>query len=497
MSRLKRNLGYQTVYQILSVCLPLITTPYLSRVLGASNLGQFSYIGSITNYFTLFAMLGVTNYGTRTIAESSGDRGKVSRDFWNIFAFQFLTSIIVLGAYLAFVLVFRTEDRLLFLLQGIMIVACVADINWLFFGLEQFRITVTRSIFIRLLTVALIFVLVRSADDLRLYMLIMAGGTLLSNLILWRYAPRMVDMRAVKEISGADIRRHIRPNLVLFVPILAMSVYHVMDKTMLGAISSFAQTGYYYNADKVINIPVVVINGTGTVLMPRMAALAQEGADQEKNSLFHLSMETLFLISTAMAFGIAAVAKEFVPLFFGPGYDPCVGLIYLFAPVLIIKTLSYAARMLYLVPNHKEPIFIRSVFASAVANLGANLLLIPRYGAVGAVLGTMIAELVGCVWQFAGMSKDMHFALALVRQSVYLLLGAAMFAVVRFAAGFLRGDVISLLLEVLLGAVAFVALALAYWKASKSPLLRLAAGSLRKKPDKTTETHADPSPKGE
>ena len=79
MSRLKRNLGYQTVYQILSVCLPLITTPYLSRVLGASNLGQFSYIGSVTNYFTLFAMLGVTNYGTRTIAESSGDRGAVSR----------------------------------------------------------------------------------------------------------------------------------------------------------------------------------------------------------------------------------------------------------------------------------------------------------------------------------------------------------------------------------------------------------------------------------
>lgn len=485
MSRLKRNLGYQTVYQILSVCLPLITTPYLSRVLGASNLGQFSYIGSVTNYFTLFAMLGVTNYGTRTIAESSGDRRQVSRDFWNIFLFQFLTSLAALGAYLVFVLAFRAENRLLFLLQGIMIIACVADINWLFFGLEQFRLTVTRSIFIRLLTAALIFVLVRSADDLWLYMLIMAGGTLLSNLILWCYVPRMVDMRAVKEVSVAEIRRHIRPNLVLFVPILAMSVYHVMDKTMLGSISSFEQTGYYYNADKVINIPVVVINGTGTVLMPRMAALAQEGADQEKNALFHLSMETLFLISTAMAFGIAAVAKEFVPLFFGPGYDPCVALIYLFAPVLIIKTLSYAARMLYLVPNHKEPIFIRSVFASAVANLGANLLLIPRYGAVGAVLGTMIAELVGCVWQFAGMSKDVRFGLAFVRQGVYLLLGAAMFAAVRFAAGFLRGGVIGLMLEILLGAAVFAVLTLAYWKAVKSPLLHLAAGGARKKPDKS------------
>lgn len=480
MSRLKRNLGYQTVYQILSVCLPLITTPYLSRVLGASNLGIFSYVGSITNYFTIFAMLGVTNYGTRTIAENGGDRAHISRDFWNIFAFQFLTSVVVLGAYLVFVLAFPTENRMLLLLQGIMIIACIVDINWLFFGLEQFRITVTRSIFIRLLTVALIFVLVRSADDLWLYILIMAGGMLLSNLILWRYVPRVVDMCAVKEISGGEIRRHIRPNLVLFVPILAMTVYHVMDKTMLGAISSYSQTGYYYNADKVINIPVSVINGTGTVLMPRMAALAQDGADGQKNTIFRLSLEGLFLVSAAMALGIAAVAKEFVPLFFGPGYDPCVALIYLFSPVLIIKTLSHAVRMLYLVPNHAERVFIHSVFGSAVVNFAVNALLIPRYGAAGAVLGTLVAELFGCVWQFAAISKELRLGGTLLRQCVYLVIGGIMIVTVRLAAGVLPSNVIGLLVEIVLGAVVFALLCLAYWKTAKSPLLQLVAGARAK-----------------
>lgn len=269
-SSIKKNLGLQTAFQILNTCLPLITAPYLSRTLGATSLGVYSFTSSIVSYFSLFAMLGTVNYGTRTIAAVKENKEERSKCFWSIFLFQVIVTFMCLMTYIVYMFWLCKDNYIIAWIQGITIVCCCFDINWLFFGIENFKITVTRSMIIKVVTVLLILFTVKSTEDLWLYTFIMAMGTLVSQLILWVYVPRYISFC---KISLKDIQRHIKPNLVLFIPLLAMSVYHIMDKTMLGLLSSYEQNGFYYNADKLINIPLCIINGVGTVMLPRMTAL--------------------------------------------------------------------------------------------------------------------------------------------------------------------------------------------------------------------------------
>ena len=394
MSKLKKNLGYQTIYQILNTCIPLITSPYLARVLGAEKQGVFSYTQSIINYFTLFAMLGVENYGTRTIANCGDDREKRSKSFWNIYFFQMCCTLLSIGIYVVYLTRICSQNVYIAFLQIFYLLGSLVDINWLFFGVEKFKTTVSRNMIIRISSVVLILSTVRKPSDLWIYTLIMAGSTFLSNIILWFFASKEVDVKAIRTVSKKEVVKHIKPNLVLFVPLMAMSVYHIMDKTMLGLLSTYKQVGYYYNADKIINIPIGILIGIGTVMLPRMTALNSNGLINEAKKLFLLSIELIVAVSSAMACGIFAISVEFTPLFFGSGYDECIRVIMMLSPILVIKGLSLVVRMQYLIPNQKEKIFIESVFWGAGINLIVNLLLIVRLGALGAAIGTMAAELV-------------------------------------------------------------------------------------------------------
>ena len=362
MSRLKKNLGYQTVYQLINTCIPLITSPYLARKLGAEKQGIFSFTQSIVNYFTLFAMLGVVNYGTRSIAACLGNKEKKSITFWSIYAMQLIVSITSLLVYIIYLSLLCKNNIIISVIQGLYLLGSIVDINWFFFGIEKFKTTVTRSIFIRVCTVISILIFVNCSNDLWIYTFIMAGGTFLSNIILWRFLPQEINFSAFHKISLFDLKKHIKPNLILFVPLLAMSVFHIMDKTMLGVLSTYEQVGYYYNADKVINIPIGVLTGIGTVMLPRMTTLIDEKKMEAASKLFSISVEGIMIVSSAMAFGIASVSKEFTPIFFGNGFEQCILLIIILSPVLIIKGLSQTSRMQFLIPSHNERIFILKKF---------------------------------------------------------------------------------------------------------------------------------------
>ena len=471
MSSIKKNLSLQTAYRVLSVCMPLITAPYLARRLGAEQLGVFSFTTSVVAYFTLAAMLGTLNYGTRTIASVKGDRVRRDEAFSAIFLFQLAMTLAALAAYLVYLVFFCTSNRTIAWLQGIALLSCLLDINWLFFGVEDFQITVTRSMVIKILSVVLILLLVKQQSDLWKYTLIMLGATFLSNAILFLYLPRYATLR---KVSLAQIKAHIRPNLVLFVPLLAMTVYHTMDKTMLGLLSTYEQSGFYYNSDKVVQIPLVIINGVGTVMLPRMSALLAEGRQAEADRLFMTTMEGIAVTGVALACGIAAVAKEFVPFFFGAGYDPCILITIVFTPILLIKGFSSIARTQYLIPMKMERDFTVSVVGGAVVNLVLNLLLIPRHGALGAAVATVIAELAACVLQFVSLrGRALGIGRLLLKTAQYAVIGLAMVGVVRLAALAPVGIVWKLALEILVGAGFFALCCAAYWTKTKNPMFDL------------------------
>lgn len=471
MSKLKKNLGYQTVYQLLNTCIPLITSPYLARKLGAEKQGVFSFTLSNVNYFTLLAMLGIVNYGTRTIALCLGDKKRISYEFWSLYSMQLIASIISVVAYGIYILFICSDNIIIAAIQGCYLLGAIVDINWLFFGIEKFKTTVTRSIFIRISTVVLILLFVNDSNDLWVYTLIMAGGTLISNIILWRFLPQEVDLSQVREIRAKDIKKHIKPNIVLFIPLLAMSVFHIMDKTMLGLLSTYEQGGYYYNADKIINIPIGILTGVGTVMLPRMTALLDDNKMKEASSLFSISVECIVALSSALAFGIACVSKEFTPFFFGKGFEPCIILIIVLSPVLIIKGLSQTSRMQFLIPSHNEKIFIQSVFLGAFVNFLLNIPLIHRYGALGAVIGTLAAELTTCAWQYIKMNAFINSLTTILKSSIYIVFGIIMFVSVRLSSSLLPSNLLGLMLEIVLGATVYLVLCVIYWKATNNTIM--------------------------
>lgn len=464
IGNVKKNLGLQTIYQLTSIFLPFITAPYLARKLGATQLGIFSYTSSVVAYFTLAAMLGTVNYGTRSIAATKDDRNTRSTVFWNIFALQILFTSTAIIAYVIYLLFICRDNKIIASLQIISLFSCMFDINWFFFGVEEFKITVTRSMIIKLLTVALILLLVKTEKDLWIYTTIMLGGTLVSQIILFIYLPRYVDKPSV---SISEIKRHLKPNLILFVPLVAMSVYHTMDKTMLGLLSNYEQSGFYYNSDKVINIPMCVIGGIGTVMLPRMSSLLSEGKGKEADRLFMMTMEGVAALSIALACGIAAVSKEFIPIFYGSGYEPCIMLTIVFTPILIVKSFSLIVRTQYLIPMNMETKFTKSVVCGAIVNLILNLVLIPNNGALGAVIATFFAELVACIVQFTALRGRGLGLEKLFRETLsYLVIGLCMIAVVRAMSLMKIRIVMKLLVEIIVGAVFYGILCILFWRNS-------------------------------
>ena len=274
MSSLKKNLAYNVAYQILVIILPLITAPYVSRVLGADGLGTYSYIFSIVTYFGLFGMLGIANHGNRSVALVRDNRHKVSEAFSNTYIIQLCTTVIALLLYFLFIYCWFSGDKTIAYIESIIVLSYVLDITWFFFGLEQFAVTVTRNAIIKIATVVAIFIFVRSREDLWIYALIMSCRMIFSQIYLWLRIRKYADFC---KPSWSQVKSNIKPVLMLFIPAIAYSIYKLLDKVMLGAMSSMSQVGLFDNAEKIINIPSSLITAFGTVMMPRITVLLGTG----------------------------------------------------------------------------------------------------------------------------------------------------------------------------------------------------------------------------
>ena len=471
MAKLRSNMIYQTVYNILAVCIPLVTSPYLSRVLGAEGLGIYSYNHSIVSYFMLFALLGVTTYGMRAISQSR-DKTERSKSFFSIYAFQVISSLASLLAYLVFVSIFIKDEIAIVVsyIHALYLVGELININWLFFGLEKYKSIVIRNIIIKLLTVTSIFVFVRESRHVVAYVFILAFSNVLSNLAIWIKLPSAIER---VKITWSDVKAHIKPNILLFIPALAASVYHIMDKTMLGMFSDNASSGYYYNADKLLNIPLVVVTGCSSVFMTRTCALYRDDDMQNAKKTQNESVFFGMCVICAVAFGICTVASEFVPWFFGAGYDPCITLVKYFAMIVICKTLSTHTRSVFLIPEKNDRSYANAIVIGALINLVANYVLIAtlRLGAYGATLATLIAEFTVVITQIMLMKNKSSRAFCIkgiACSMIYVLAGAVMMLAVSIAPVNIASLTIRMLVKIAIGAIVYVLECVVIWRVKPS-----------------------------
>lgn len=467
MGNLKKNILYQSCYRLLTVFTPLITAPYLSRVLGPSNLGVYSYSLSITNYFIMIAALGTETYGSRTIArvKTHNNGQELSKTFWEIYITQLVVALFAILVYLITIRNIVSENKMVFYIQVGWIVSTMLDINWFFFGIEEVRYTVVGNSVVKIVGIILILLLVKGKYALLIYTIIMAFAAVISQIILWMYLPRYIG---TVKIKFADVSKHIIPNLKLFIPLIGSNVYWTMDKTMLGIFSDYANTGYYYNADKVMNIPLSLVIGIGTVMLPRMSSLIEQADYKDYENIKNIMLEFYICASAAIGGGIAAVSQEFVPLFFGEGYYPCVNLIICFGPILILKAINDFLKSQYVVPLGHELIYTKSVFMGAFVNFCSNILFIPKYGAMGALIATGFSEIVVLIMLCLLEKNKMHICSPMITSIYYLISGIIMFGVIRKIRCFLpKSNVIAIFIEIIFGIFIYSALVVLYWKINK------------------------------
>lgn len=396
-----KNFLMNVAYQLLSYVFPLVTVSYVSQCLGVTNIGTYSYTYSTVYLFMLLGMLGINNYGNREIARVRDDKQACSFIFFSIYKLQLLTVGLASIGYVIYIQCIVSEYEKLFWLQAIYLFSACLDVNWFYFGLEKFKLTITRNCIIKVASLILILFFVRTEADLVQYTVIMAGSTLLSQLylilILHRY---IVNVHTTLH----DSLHHLRGCCILFIPVLAFGIYRVMDKTMLGAMATVTELGYYENAERLINIPISIINALGTVMLPRMSYLLKNHSVESTKAIY-ASMKLALLLSCMMAAGIFLVSNDIVVVLFGYDFYKSGEIIRILSITILASAWANVIRTQYLIPSGKDTIYVISTIGGAVVNLLLNIVLIPQYGAYGACLGTIAAEYFVMIYQTVKVRK--------------------------------------------------------------------------------------------
>lgn len=459
-----KNYVYSALYQLLTIVAPLLTIPYVSRIFGAENLGIYSYTNAIAHYFLIFGMLGLSSYGSRTIAMNRNNKETLSRTFWEVYAMQIITSLASLFAFLGFIFFFSNDYKIYFLILIAYVSSSLTDINWFFHGLEKFRITVVGNTIIKLLSIACIFIFVKTPNDLWVYILIHALATLFASSILWFYLFKTVTFIRP---SFNNILGHFKPNLILFIPVIAVSIYKYMDKIMLGGFSKI-EAGYYENAEKLITLVAGFITSFGIVMLPKMSNLVATGAKEFIKDTIRESMRFVIGLSCAFSFGLSSIASVFVPIYFGDDFLPCVPIIYCLSFTLLFTSWSNVIRTQFLIPLKKDKIYLIAEFLGAAINLILNLILIRLFGAMGAVIGTIVAEATVTLFQTFIIHKEISFRACVNECLPFVFAGFLMFLFVKGVLNAINNQWLSLLLAVFSGAIIYLAFWIGYEKFIKS-----------------------------
>lgn len=279
----------------------------------------------------------------------------------------------------------------------------------------------------------------------------MVCGPLLSQLILWMFINKYISF---EKISLSDIFVHIKPNLTLFIPVVAISLYTIMDRIMLGMMSSMTEVGYYENSNKLTQIPVMAISSLGTVMLPRISNMISNGKRQESIQYIEKSLIISVILSTSMAFGLCAVSKEFVPIFYGNGFEKCKYVISILVLSSIFVSWANVIRTQYLIPNQKDKIYIISVFLGAFVNVIINFILIPKLMSIGAAIGTICAEFSVCAYQTYKVRKELDIKLYIKKCVPFLLISIVMYIIV-FYVPLIRSNIITLIIKVIVGVIVY------------------------------------------
>ncbi len=414
---IKKNYIYNLVYQIMNLIVPLITTPYVSRILLVEGIGQYSYELSIATYFSMFGVLGIVTYGQLKISEVRDDYHQLSVIFWEVLIARVCTMGLAIFVYVGYIEYFSTYRNVAIVIL-VYLVAQLFDISWFFQGIEDFKKTVTRNIIVKAIGTFLIFVCVKEKSDLNLYILITQGTIFLGNISLFGYLKGKIKFVSFKEVR---FWRHWKNCIVYFVPTIATSVYTVLDKSMLGLfLNSALENGCYEQAHKIEQMCVAVVTSLTTVTLPRLRYLHAKNERGQISDLFGKTFRFMIFLSVPMMVGLWSISDSFVPVFLGEGYEGCISLLKIFSLLILIVGADNLIGRQCLMAFDKQSTFNRGVLWGALSNFCLNLLLINILGSNGAAIASVLAECVILFYFILKTYRDIDYRIITKGISKYL-----------------------------------------------------------------------------
>ncbi|WP_125567459.1 polysaccharide biosynthesis C-terminal domain-containing protein [Companilactobacillus insicii] len=447
-----RNYLYNAFYQVFILLVPLVTTPYLARVLGPKGVGINSYTNSIIQYFILFGSIGVSMYGNRQVAYVRGDKKELTQTFYEIFIMRMVTILLACSVFGIFLLSV-TEYHIYYLAQAVSIIAAAFDISWFFMGVENFAVTVFRNLIVKIITLISIFTFVKSYSDLTTYILILSLSLLFGNLTLFPSLRRYIGFPDIKKLS---VWKHLLPSLALFVPQIATQVYLVLNKTMLGSMISVQAAGYFDQSDKMVKMILAVVTATGTVMLPHVANAFANGEHEKTKQYLYKSFNFVTALSIPMMFGLIAVTPKFVPLFFTIKFIQVVPVMMIESVVILLIAWSNVIGTQFLLPTQKTKEFTKSVMLGAIVNLISNIPLITVWGAIGASIATVISELSVMFYQLFIVRNLVDYQSLFLDFYRYLFSGLMMFLLLKLVDPILPMSWASIIIEIIMGLIVYI-----------------------------------------
>ncbi|MCC8358024.1 MAG: flippase [Oscillospiraceae bacterium] len=402
---LKLNFVMNAILTMSSFIFPLITFPYVSRILLPTGTGKVSFATSLISYFSMFAQLGIPTYGVRACAKVRDDREKLTRTAQELLIINLVMDVVSYVA-LAIALIYvprLREDRALYVVVSFTIILTSIGMEWLYKALEQYTYITIRSIIFKFVALVAMFLLIHQQEDYVIYGAISIFAASASNIFNFINAHKYVDM---KPVGNYNFKRHFKPVAVFFAMSCATTVYTNLDTVMLGFMKGDEDVGYYNAAVKIKSVLVSVVTSLGTVLLPRSSYYVERGQLDEFRRITSKALNFVFLVAAPLMLYFILYAKQGVYLLSGTAYTGSIVSMQIIMPTLLFIGLTNILGIQMLVPLGRERVVLYSEIAGAVVDLALNALLIPRFASSGAAIGTLAAEFVVLVVQFAALRKD-------------------------------------------------------------------------------------------
>lgn len=432
---LKKNFVLNALLTMSGFIFPLITFPYVSRVLLAGGYGKVEFGTSVIATFSIFAQLGIPTYGIRACAKVRDNREELTRTAHELLLINLITTVLTYVALVVAIMVVPKyrEERLLLIIMSLTMMLTSIGMEWLYKALEQYKYITIRSLVFKAIGVVAMFLLIHSEEDYIIYGAITIFAASASNILNLVNAHKYIGFRPV---GGYDLRRHLKPIAIFFAMACATTIYTHLDNNMLGLMTTDVDVGYYGAAVKIKNILVTIVTSLGAVLLPRASYYVEQGNMEEFRRITAKALNFVFLLAAPLTVYFTLFAKEGILLLSGDGFIGAITPMQVIMPTLFFIGITNILGIQILVPTGREKIVLYSEIAGAIVDVIINALLIPRMQATGAAIGTVVAEFVVLAVQYYVLRKEIGYAF---RKICYwkIIAGIALGSVLSLAAMYL------------------------------------------------------------